>query len=463
MKKQAETGRKPVIAVVEDDENLRLLMSYNIRKWGYTIIEFSRGDTFLEQAQSIEPDAIILDVMLPGMHGTNVLQNLAQIMPNVPVLVVSGQGRVDIAVSMMQLGAYDYLVKPVDTAKLEISLRNAVHQYSLIRQIEELKQKQDIQPFEGIISESPEMKRVFEMMQRVKDTDIAVMIQGETGTGKELIARALHYSGKRKDKPFIALNCASIPRELLESELFGHEKGAFTGAVQKKLGRLEQADGGSVFLDEIAEMEINLQAKLLRFLQTKTFERIGGNKTISIDVRIISATHQNLVDLSREGRFREDLYYRLAAFPLFLPPLRERGSDILLLAQHFLQLYATRYGRQCKDFTRKALKLLMNNPWKGNIRQLESAVEHAVILSNGLHISDKDLPASLSDISSEIIPSGTHKLFSGRTVITIDTLRKEAIKHALTVTEGNIHLAAEQLGISRATMYRLMQKFGIET
>jgi DNA-binding NtrC family response regulator len=308
------------------------------------------------------------------------------------------------------------------------------------------------------------MQSVFKLIKKAQNADISVLINGETGTGKELIARALHDSGKRKSGAFVALNCASIPKDLLESELFGHERGSFTGAVQRKIGKFEQADGGTLFLDEIGELDLSLQVKLLRVLQTKQFERVGGNETLQVDVRIVSATHRNLQEAIKNGVFREDLYYRLASFPIKLPPLRDRREDIPVLGKYFLERFAARYERPVKGFSRKALKTMYDYAWPGNVRELEHTIERAVILCEQDIIEEQDLQLSSPDVPEQLsLGENVTALFrTDADIVPMDKIKELAIRHALEVTEGNIQEAAQRLNIGRATFYRMLEKFHIE-
>ncbi|HRE56279.1 MAG TPA: sigma-54 dependent transcriptional regulator [Candidatus Kapabacteria bacterium] len=449
---------KSTVFICEDDENINLLLYHNISQWGYEVHTYFDGEKILTQIQNKRPDVIILDINLPVKSGVTVLEESRKIYPNLPVIIVSGQGKVTTALDVMRLGAYDYLPKPIDLERLELLLRNAAKQSELYAKIEELRSTSYEFPYSDIIAKSEGMRKVFRMISKIHDTDNAVLLYGETGVGKELLARAIHYYGKRKDGPFVVVNCAAIPRELLESEFFGHEKGAFTGAYQRKIGKFEQAHQGTIFLDEVGEMDLSLQAKLLRLLQTKTFERIGGNETISVDTRIVSATNKNLQEEIKHRLFREDLYFRLSSFPITIPPLRERKTDVLLLAEEFLTRFTKRYGKSINSFSRKALAALLKYSFPGNVRELENLVEHAVIMCDTSMIELDDLPDAVridvesnyrqdTMIESEILP--------------LDFVKKQAISQALHITEGNLVETAHRLQIGRSTLYRLMEKYGI--
>ncbi|MCS6807590.1 MAG: sigma-54 dependent transcriptional regulator [Bacteroidota bacterium] len=460
------------IYVVEDEAHLQLLLEHNLSSLGYTVRIFARGEDCLEELSShaCTPSLVLLDIMLPGMNGVEVLKAIKERIPELPVIILSGQGRIDTAVETIKLGAFDYVQKPLDLTKLEITVRNAIHVYALTNEVKKLSEESTERiKFANIIAVSDTMQSVFKLVKKAQNTDIAVLIQGETGTGKELIARALHEGTKRAGAPFVALNCASIPKDLLESEIFGHEKGAFTGAIQRKIGKFEQAHGGTLFLDEIGELDLSLQAKLLRVLQTKQVERVGSNgELIHVDVRIVSATHRNLQEAIKQGTFREDLYYRLASFPIKIPPLRERKEDIPVLAQYFLEKFATRYNQPARTFSSKALRILTHYHWPGNVRELENTIERAVVLAETRTITEAELQLlapsdpDIPEIPSS--PSGKDIHFTSATgdILPMDKIKEQAIRIALEITGGNIQEAAQKLDIGRATLYRMLEKYKIE-
>ncbi len=447
------------VFVCEDDENLNLLLYHNISQWGYEVHTYFDGEKILTEIQNRRPDVIVLDINLPIKSGVKVLEESRKLYPNLPVIIVSGQGKVTTALDVMKLGAYDYLPKPIDLERLELLLRNAAKQSELWAQIEALRSSSYEYPYQDIIAKSEAMRKVFRMISKIHDTDNAVLLYGETGVGKELLARAIHFYGKRKNGPFVVVNCAAIPRELLESEFFGHEKGAFTGAYQRKIGKFEQAHHGTIFLDEVGEMDLSLQAKLLRLLQTKTFERIGGNDTITVDTRIVSATNKNLQDEIKNKLFREDLYFRLSSFPIIIPPLRERKTDILLLAEEFLHRFTTRYEKKINSFSKKALSALLKYSFPGNVRELENLVEHAVIMCDTLMIEFDDLPDSIR-VNAE--SASVTNPVDRETVLPLDFVKKQAITHALSSTGGNLVETAQRLQIGRSTLYRLLEKYEIK-
>lgn len=452
-----------LIYIVDDEETIsRLLEHWVTKKWGHQARTFATGEACLE-ALSVLPDLVLLDIMLPGIGGVETLKEIKTRFPDVPVIMLSAQGKVDVAIETLKIGATDYFSKPVDFAKLEISVKNAIQTHDLSREVSRLREAVG-KPvhFENIISDNGAMQEVFNLVQKVKDNDICVLVLGESGTGKELIARAIHYNGIRSKEPFVVVNCASIPHDLLESELFGHEKGAFTGAHQRRIGKFEQAARGTLFLDEIGELDLSLQAKLLRVIQNKQFERVGGNETLTTDVRLVSATNRDLVKMVSQKMFREDLYFRLATFPIMLPPLRDRRSDILLLAEHFLKKFAAEVGKKDLGISRKALKLLYEYAWPGNIRELENAIQRAVLMADGPAITEKDIPLAVVTFGSQDDGNSHAPLSMGTEhVRSMDKMKEENLRQALGATSGNIVEAARKLKIGRATMYRLMKKYNI--
>jgi DNA-binding NtrC family response regulator len=452
-----------LVFIVDDEQAISKLLTYWVKdKWKYDVEVFSNGEDLLRR-MTAKPDLILLDIMLPGMDGLEILKRVKQIDNNLPVIILSAQGSVEVAVDSLKFGAFDYFPKPIDIPKLEPSIKNAIKSYDLTKELESLKENVKKEySFNNIISADGKMQDVFRLVSKVLDNDITVLIYGESGTGKELIARAIHYNGRRKDKPFIVVNCASIPRELLESELFGHEKGSFTGAHQRKLGKFELASGGTLFLDEVGELEMLLQAKLLRVIQEKEFERVGGIELIKTDVRIISATNRDLKQAVEKKEFREDLFYRLNSFPIIIPPLRQRKGDILVLAQHFLEGFNRKLNKNIKGFSKKAYKLIYDYNWPGNIREMENTIERCLIISDKDIIDVDDMPAHIRVSEPSLNSDNNVSLFSDDNIIPFERLKEESIRHALKVTNGNIVEAAKKLQLGRATIYRLMEKYKIE-
>jgi two-component system response regulator AtoC len=452
-----------LVYIVDDEQAISKLLSFWVKdKWGYSVEVFGNSEEMLKKINA-KPDLVLLDIMLPGLNGVETLKRIKQFDENLPVIMLSAQGSVEVAVESLRYGAYDYFPKPIDQQRLELAIKNAIKNYDLTKEIQNLRENvRKEYSFDNIITADGKMQDVFKLVSKVLDNEISVLIYGESGTGKELIARAIHYNGKRKEKPFIVVNCASIPRELLESELFGHEKGSFTGAHQRKLGKFELAKDGTIFLDEIGELEMLLQAKLLRVIQQKEFERVGGTELIKTNVRIISATNRDLKQAVELKEFREDLYYRLNSFPIYIPPLRQRRADILVLAEHFVEEFNLKLGKNSKGFTKKALKAIYEYDWPGNIREMENTIERCMIISDKEIIDLEDLPQHLrtSDRSGPIDINGS--LFSDDTIIPFEKIKEESIRHALKVTKGNIVEAAKRLQLGRATIYRLMEKYSIE-
>lgn len=455
---------KKLVYIIDDEPSIqRLLMHWLKTQWNYKVEAFAHGEEFLEKFNEVEPDLILLDIMLPDIDGIELLKTIKEKNKDLPVIMLSAQGSVQVALDSIKLGAFDYFPKPIDNNRLEPVIKNAITNYELVKKLKQL--QEDIaerHSFANIISVDKRMHEVFDLVSKVLDNDITVLIHGESGTGKELIARAIHYNGHRKNNPFVVVNCASIPRELLESELFGHEKGSFTGAHQRKLGKFELANGGTIFLDEIAEMEMSLQAKILRVIQEREFERVGGNELIRTDVRIISATNKDLKEQVAKNEFREDLFYRLSSFPIFLPPLRERKSDILVLAEAFIKKFNERLNKSVKGITKRALKLFYDYEWPGNVRELENTIERCIILTNKDMIDVDVLPPQILEGDGGQVSVKTGSLFDEESpVIPFEKLKEEAVRHALKVTNNNIVDAARKLKIGRATLYRLMEKYNI--
>ncbi len=452
-----------LVYIIDDEPSIAKLLSYWLKeKWKYEVEIFSSGEDVIKKL-TLNPDLILLDIMLPGMDGIETLKRIKAYDPELPVIMLSAQGSIDVAVDSLRIGAFDYFSKPIDQQKLEPAVKNAIKTYELVKELQHLKEEQKSRfSFDNIISADGKMQDVFKLISKVLNNEITVLIHGESGTGKELVARAIHYNGRRKEKPFIVVNCASIPRELLESELFGHEKGSFTGAHQRKLGKFELANEGTLFLDEVGELEMLLQAKLLRVIQEKAFERVGGIELIKTDVRIISATNRDLREAVEKKEFREDLYYRLNSFPIYIPPLRQRKSDVLVLANHFLQSSKQKFSKEIKGFSKKALKLIYEYHWPGNVREMENTIERCVILAEKEFVDIEDFPPHIKSTGHFYVPESTGSLFEDDNVVPFEKLKEEAIRHALKISGGNIVEAARKLQLGRATIYRLMEKYGID-
>ncbi len=453
------------IYIVDDEPSIAKLLELWVgQRWGYSVEVFNDGRTFLDRF--IEPpDLVLLDLMLPDISGIDLLKEIKQRNPEIPVIILSAQESIEVALKTLKLGAADYFSKPIDFPKLEFALRNSLKLAALSREVKNLQESVETRlHFENIISQSGEMQDVFKLVNKVTHVDICVLILGESGTGKELIARAIHYNSNRRSGPFIVVNCASIPHDLLESELFGHERGAFTGAIQRRIGKFEQANGGTIFLDEIGELDQSLQSKILRVIQEKQFDRVGGSETLTIDARLIFATHRDLWEEVKLKIFREDLYYRISTFPIMLPPLRQRRSDILLLADHFLKKFGEEIGKPNIRFSRKALDLLYNYQWPGNVRELENAIQRGLVLTDGQTLTERELPNFIQSYGSAETSLKQNSIFqeNQNSIIPFEKIKENAIRQALKITNGNIAEAAQKLKIGRATLYRLAEKYKIK-
>jgi DNA-binding NtrC family response regulator len=455
------------VYIVDDEPTIaKLLELWVAQRWGYTAEVFHDGKTFLDRFNIEPPDLVLLDLMLPDISGIDILKEVKQRNPDLPVIILSAQESIEVALKTLKLGAADYFSKPINFPKLEFAILNCLKLAALSREVKNLHENVETRlHFDNIVSQSGEMQDVFKLVDKVTRIDICVLILGESGTGKELIARAIHYNSDRRSSPFVVVNCASIPHDLLESELFGHERGAFTGAIQRRIGKFEQATGGTIFLDEIGELDHSLQAKILRVIQEKQFDRVGGSETITTDARLIFATHRDLWEEVKQKVFREDLYYRISAFPIMLPPLRQRKSDILLLADHFLKKFGTEMGKPDIQFTRKALDLLYNYPWPGNVRELENVIQRGLVLADGQTLSERELPIFVQSYGYAETDPNQNSMFqeSQDLIVPFEKIKENAVRHALNRTNGNIAEAAQKLKIGRATLYRLIEKYKIQT
>ncbi len=441
--------------VVDDDPAVRQLLSFLVSSQGHQVESFASGREVLAHVGE-PPDAVLLDLMMPEVDGVEVLRELRRRAPGLPVIVLTALNDVRSAVEVTKLGAFDYLLKPFDQERLLVTLRNAVSQRELGREVTRLKvELGERYHLRHMVGSSPPMRRVYEQIERVLESDISVFISGESGTGKELVAKAIHYGSGRSAGPFVDVNCAAIPEGLQESELFGHERGAFTGAVAAHAGKFEQANGGTVFLDEVGEMSGSAQARLLRVLQERSLQRVGGVRRVDLDVRVISASNRDLAALVREGTFRQDLFYRLVVFPIHLPPLRQRRDDIPLLVEHFLAKHAADAGRRVDRVQPAAMARLQAYDWPGNVRELENVVHRALLVTPGPELRAEDLPLELPlspDLPLEL-PAGGDR--------TLEELERWAIQETLRRADGNVSDAARRLGIGRSTLYRKMEQYGL--
>ncbi|MGZ5279602.1 MAG: sigma-54-dependent transcriptional regulator [Pseudobdellovibrionaceae bacterium] len=451
------------IVVVDDDPEMRSMVTDHLKKQGYQVRDFGSSLEAVKYLSSSGLDALgtellLTDLKMPELDGLDLLQQIRRLPHQFPVIIMTAFATVDTAIEGLRRGAFDYLTKPFKLAELSLTVERALNFYRLKVQHQALttELRKSWSP-QNIIGKSSAMQSIFDLIERVGPSSTNILITGESGTGKEVIARALHNRSSRADKPFVAINCTAIPESLMESELFGHVKGSFTGANQDKKGLFEEASGGTIFLDEIGDMDISLQAKLLRVLQERTIKPVGGNQNKSIDVRVIAATHKDLKKSIGNGGFREDLYYRLAVIPIVLPPLRHRPEDIPLLAHHFLRKYAAMNNSKVNGFTQEALRQLMSFSWPGNVRELENMVERLVVLSRSNQIDVGDIPQSDQTTSEQFFGQATNDS------PTLEDLEKRYIQLILEKTGGKKEKAAQILGINRRTLYRKQKDYGFVT
>ena len=456
-------GEHRQVLVADDEDNLRRVLKAQLQRDGYEVHSVADGEAVLQAMEEHHIDVLITDLRMPKLDGMQVLKSVSERFPNVPVIMITAHGTVDTAVEALKLGAFDYVTKPFDQAEFRTVVGKAAR-------TRELSQKHvsgdpDQRGRYRIIGQSGPMHGVYDVLEKVADTPSTVLITGESGTGKELIARALHENSSRKNKPFVSVNCAAIPPDLLESELFGYERGAFTGAVTSKPGRFELAHGGTLFLDEIGEIPVSMQVKLLRALQEQQFERVGGIKTITVDSRLVTATNRDLKESIADGGFREDLYYRLNVVHVHLPPLRDRPSDIPLLVEHFVQKFNAKLGRATTGFEDAAMQQLLRYDWPGNIRELENVVERCMIFAEDGEVGAQHLPAELGEFEAGLGTSATPT--PGATglkeAVREATLKleREFIGRALDQTGGNVTHTARLLKISRKSLQNKMKELGL--
>jgi two-component system response regulator HydG len=451
-------NEKPKILVVDDEASHRIMLRAVLTQDGYEVTEAADGTEAIRAVEKEAFDIILLDIRMTNMDGIEALTEIRKISPLVPVLIMTAYASVKTAVEALKAGAFDYMTKPLDIEEVKILIEKALEHYHLRAENLTLKERLgDRFDFSRIIGRSAKMKILLDTLAMVAPSDATVLIMGESGTGKEVAANAIHHNSPRAGQPFIKVSCAALPETLLESELFGHEKGAFTGAVSRREGRFQLAHRGTIFLDEVGEMSPAIQTKLLRVLQEKEFEPLGSARTIKVDIRVIAATNKDLIKEVREGRFREDLYYRLNVVPITMPPLRERKEDIPPLADHFLAVYREKNRKPMKGISGKALDLLVRYDWPGNIRELENCIERAVIMAKEEMITPVDFPPQIQRLSGEeekggfAIPSG----------ISLEAMERELIVKTLAETGGNRTRASEILGINRRTLQNKLKEYGI--
>jgi len=442
------------LLIADDDPGLRQSLERTLTREGYRVILASDGNAALERLQAGGVDLVLTDLKMPGLSGIELLRAVKAIASEVDVILLTAFGTVEEAVKAMKEGAYDFLTKPFQRAQLLRLIRQALERRDLIQQNRALQQRLDDLLQQGaVIGSSPAFRRMMTLLEQVAGSSATVLVQGESGTGKELVARTIHARSARSRGPFVAVNCAALPETLLESELFGYEKGAFTGAAGRKEGRFELADGGTLFLDEVSDLSAVTQPKILRVLQEGEFERLGGTKTLRVDVRIVAATNQGLAQMVREKRFREDLYYRLNVITMTVPPLRERSEDIRVLAQHFLRVYAAKNNRRLEGFTDDAIRRLEAYAWPGNVRELENVIERGVVLTPGALMDMTDLPPEIAGATP--LPEGVLSIRIGTPLAEVEA---RLLEETLRVTKGNKTLTAKLLGIDPRTVSRKLER-----
>jgi DNA-binding NtrC family response regulator len=459
------TNNHENILIVDDEVDLRRAIAEILQTEGYEVREASNGEEALDLLRGNAFDILIADMKLPGISGNMLLQAALEIYPEIVGIIITGYGTIESAVEAMKKGAYDYLSKPFQIVEISLVVKQALERRCLREENAYLKtQLKEKYGFENIIGESRAMREAFQLVETIAKTNSTVLITGETGTGKELIAKAVHYNSLRRDQKIVSINCGAIPETLLESELFGHVRGAFTGAHQTQIGRFEQANKGTMFLDEIGNMSPKLQVKLLRVLQEREFERLGGTETIKVDVRIIAATSANLKDLVDHNEFRSDLYYRLNVIPLQMPSLRERREDVPLLAKHFIQKYCQGSNLELKTISQEAMKMLMNYNWPGNVRQLENSIERAVALVGTRNIIlPADLPHEVQKTNGNLFLSEIYIPDEGVNFNTeVSSLERALILQSLRRTGGNKRQAAELLNLKRTTLIEKLRRLHIQ-
>lgn len=459
----------PTITLIDDDLDLLDLLSSFFKQRGYKVFSFSNAEEALIEIENnrLETDVVISDLKLPVMSGLDFIKRIRRSNSSLPIILMTSEGSVEIAVEAIEAGAYDFVLKPLHIPQLLISVQRALFLNEVQMENTNLKSlfQEDVPGLKGVIGKSQGFKKALELAKRVSSSQANVLISGESGSGKEVIARAVHELGDKREGPFVAINCSAIPENLLESELFGHAKGSFTGAHDKKIGLFEEANKGTLFLDEIGDLTLPLQAKLLRVLQERKIKRIGENQYRDISARIICATHKDLRKEVAEGRFREDLFFRLNVIPIYMPPLRERKDDILPLSEYFLKKFAIMNNASVKGFSKEAIQKLENHEWQGNVRELENAIERAVVLSSSEYILPEDLPTEenypLSAAATEAESTSKGLSFEEDKPVTLDELSKKYIQFIFDKNNGAKEQTAKDLGIDRKTLYRKLKEMNL--
>ncbi len=453
-----------LVYVVDDDENARVLVGRWLDHAGLESSPLEDGIKCLEALAEEVPAAICLDMNMPGISGIETLERIREHHPMLPIVVLTGDDSASTAVQAMKLGAYDYLTKPLDQTKFLTTIQNAVEHGRLEMRVSQLEREVEGRGYPGIVGTSSAMKSVFRQLDRLAVSDVTVLIHGESGTGKELVAQAIHNASSRQRKPFVAVNLTAVPENLLESELFGHEKGAFTGAVNRRLGRFEEANGGTLFLDEIGELSATVQAKLLRVLQERKFQRVGGTFQVQSDFRLLTATHRNLAEDVKTGRFREDLFFRLAVYELELPPLRRRKDDIGALAWSFIREHRSAMGSKASGISAAALAVLEQHDWPGNVRELQNVIQRALVVAEHEDIRPDDLPERIRATGpASVSGEGQSRPEPGSdTPDTLEDASKRLLLAAIVKHEGNASAVMRELNVGRTRFYRMLRKFGLE-
>ena len=453
---------KKLILIVDDEKAARFGMKLALEKDGYQVVEASDGIEAFEIIKAKSPSLIFLDINMPKINGIQVLEEINQMESPPMIVIVTAYGSEKVAVDAMKKGAYDYIAKPYEIDDLRLIAKHAFEKLALEEENARLRSEIDRLGSRGkIVGESREMNQLFNKIEKVGPSDVTVLIQGESGSGKELVAKEIHKTSSRQNRPMITMNCAALPETLIESELFGHEKGAFTGATERRLGKFELADKGTIFLDEIGDMSPNTQAKVLRVLQEQSFERLGGTETLCVDVRLISATHKNLLKEIKEGNFREDLYYRLKVVEILLPPLRNRREDIIILAENFIQYFSDKHRKKVKSISNEALKIFTKYSWPGNVRELQNVIESAVVMANAETLEINDFPEEISN--SDISRSFDYNLpFRDAKKIVVDTFERDFVSRKLAENSGNISKTAEALGMHRQSLQQKIKDLNMK-
>ena len=455
----------PEILVVEDSPTLAIAYKMYLKDLGCQITLAEKGQQALDFLSQNQPDIILLDLMLPDMSGFDILQHVRQDGDGPGVVVITAHGSVQIAVEAMQKGADDFILKPFDKGRLTTTISNLLELRRLRQLVDSIGERKGRAHFQGFVGKSPAMQAVYAMIEDAAPSQASVFIVGESGTGKELAASAIHNLSPRAELPYVTLNCAAIPASLIESEIFGHKKGAFTGATEDREGAASRADGGTLFLDELCEMPLDLQSKLLRFIQTGEYNRVGDNQTRRVDVRFVCATNRDPWREVQEGRFREDLYYRLHVIPVNMPPLRDRGDDVSLIAASFLEKYAADENKSFRQIDDQARAVLMNHPWPGNVRELSNVIQSAVVLNNGEVLTADMLPIRgrvqpVSERTRQVGPASDEAAVSPAMIRPLEQVERDAIEHALALCDGKVHKAARALQVNPSTLYRKLKAWG---